>query len=257
MKNMKCWILLFALLTLAILVPGCRGKKSTRAINELKAPEAAFITSSLTPWKEAHLVLLNDGKFRVMTEEDETMLDLLEWEYRLSKDYFKDLKAEYQEAAATATPPEWHEGDPYPGTQIDWHQYDDVDYKKYAEDSTAMRYYKEYFDDNTYKLKKRPDVRVRAVLIYSSDDLYYSMSDEEIGKCYQRGFEIAFEDPEMKEALLSSVNADAYSTGNEATEIEIVIKEDEYRNICIRVIVNILDPDIGEASMFDKIEQWK
>ncbi len=266
MKNMKRWKLLSALLALAVLVPGCRGKNG-RTLSELKAPDAAFISSSLTSWKEAHLVLLNDGTCRVMSEEDETLLDLLQWEYRLTEDYFKDLKAEYQEMAATATAAVWNEGDPYPGTQIDYHEYDDVDYKEYVEDSYPMLFYKEYFDDYTYKLKERPDVRVEVVLIYSSNlrydesdqsfSPYYSLSDEEIGKCYQRGFEIAFEDPEMKEALLSSVNADAYTTGNEAIRIEIGIVEDENGQIFLRVSVYTLDADIGEAYMFYKKEQWK
>ena len=61
----------------------------------------------------------------------------------------------------------------------------------------------------------------------------------------------------MKEALLSSVNADAYTTGNEAIRIEIGIVEDENGQIFLRVSVYILDADIGESNMFYKKEQWK
>ena len=264
MKNMKRWKLLSALLTLAVLVPGCVGKKNARTISELKAPEASFITASLSEVKDARLVILNDGTVRVMTEEDETPLDLMQWEYYLTEDYFTKKKTDLQEKGATATHPEWHEGDPYPGTQINYNEYDDVDYKEYVEDSHAMWAYKEYFDDN-YKLKERPDVRVEVVMYYmgriwpdDGEDFTPDLpvDDDEIGRCYQRGFEMALEDPDMREALLSSVNADSFTSGKEAWKLEIAI-DDYYDQIRIHVSVYPLDFGIGDKYGMDKVEEWK
>lgn len=262
MKTLNRWKLLTILLTFAILLPGCYSKKNARAIKELKAPEPGFITSAFEKDKGASFMLLRDGTFCLATEENELQCDLLQWEYELREDRFISKKKALQAEGATATTVDWHDGDPYPGTQINYHEYDDVDYKEYVEDSFQMLYYGEYFDDYTYKLKERPNARVKTDLYYNcqlryneADQAfwpYYSMDDAELGKCYQRGFEMAFEDPEMKEALLSSVNADAYSTGREAVKMEIGIVDQDDGHVEIRVAVYML----GNTDWFYKEEQW-
>ena len=244
-------LLLVCVGLLGFLTVAC-GKKNQVRVKEIYAPDEKLLLSALDEWGEASLVLCDDGSYTIYTEEDYDNLWLLKHEYHMTETHFSRVKGYYDERAATQTNYEYKEGEPPVGTHEDYRIYLDVSYRDYAEEYFyGLGDFRKYFNSSTYRLLDRPKARVEVTFVYlphlvdneEEQAMVHerNLDDQKLVSMYIEAFNRLLKDPEVRKAILDSVNSDGYKTGDEAAEIEIRISDNETTGEYIDTIVERVD----------------
>ena len=228
---------------------GCGSRNSSNPVTELSMP-ADDVLTSLPDNPDASLMLCDDGTYKIYTPDMDDNLQLLYWEYILTEDYFNEKKEEYRKMAATATEPEY--GPDVPAvTVMDYGEYESLTYKKYLKGKFSdLEEYgiRDRFNEWTHELSDRPVERLEISFTYNLRNYEDpSINDGQLVELYKAALQMIFDDPDMLEYVLNSVNMERYKDGSEARDIYVQVSEKEEDSFMVSVTIKSARDHLGDG----------